>query len=558
MANHPERVTATVGHLRRFTGRHRVLHLTWFAFFLTFVVWFAFAPLAGTIGTELGLSGEQLTVVALCNVALTVPARLLIGMALDRWGPRRVYTGILLYAAVPAVLTALAASFAGLVVARLAASVVGAGFVVGIRMVSEWFPPREVGLAEGVYGGWGNFGSAAAAFTLPTLAGVLGGWRLAVGSLAVVVVGYGLVYLRTVADTPDGRAYARPPRQGALEVTSRPAVLGLVALNLPLIAILGLVAWRVQMTGVIGVPALWGIGLALAVLAVVQSRVIVRVNRAALEDRYPEEDRYPFRSVAVLCLAYAVTFGSELAVVSMLPFFFADTFGLSPVLAGATASAFAFMNLVARPTGGLLSDRLGSRRRTLLALLSCLGIGYALLAAVDGTWPVAAAVAAAMLCSFFVQAGEGATYAIVPLVKRRVSGQISGMVGAYGNVGALLFLTLLLVAGPTAFFLTIAASSVVAAVACRWLAEPAGAFAEHVAADDPAPAGYASAGPASVAPRLVDPGPDERGLGDPVSASMTRSATASSVPSREAMSRATRPRSGSGRPSEPRVATGGS
>ncbi len=92
---------------------------------------------------------------------------------------------------------------------------------------------------------------------------------------------------------------------------------------------------------------------------------------------------------------------------------------------------------------------------------------------------MALAVVATMSCSMFVQAGEGATYAIVPLVKRRVSGQISGMVGAYGNVGALLFLTLLLFAGPTVFFLTIGASAVVASLACRWLEEPKGSFAEH-------------------------------------------------------------------------------
>jgi MFS transporter, NNP family, nitrate/nitrite transporter len=483
VADRSRTAAASVTDLWRFTGRHRVLHLTWFAFFLTFVVWFAFAPLASTIGVELGLTPEQLTVVALCNVALTVPARILVGMALDRWGPRRVYASILVYAAVPSLLTAMATSFATLVTARLAASIVGAGFVVGIRMVSEWFPPREVGLAEGVYGGWGNFGSAAAAFTLPTLAGLLGGWRMAIGAVAIVAVGYGLLYLRNVADTPEGRTYARPPRQGALEVTSRPAVFGLIALNVPLIAILGLVAWRVEMVGVISPQVLWSILAVLVVLMLVQARTVLRVNREALAHRYPASDRYPFRSVAVLCLAYAVTFGSELAVVSMLPIFFADTFGLSPVVAGATASAFAVMNLVARPTGGLLSDRLGSRRRTLLLLLASLGGGYLLLASVDGSWPLVAAVAAAMACSFFVQAGEGATYAIVPLVKRRVTGQISGMVGAYGNVGALLFLTLLLVAGPTTFFVTIGASSVVAAVACRWLVEPPDAFADHVVDD---------------------------------------------------------------------------
>lgn len=484
MTDHAPTAAASVAQLGRFRGRHRILHLTWFAFFLTFVVWFSFAPLAGTIGAELGLTAEQSTVVALCNVALTVPARILIGMALDRFGPRRVYTAILIYAAVPSVLTAVATSFAALVTARLAAGIVGAGFVVGIRMVSEWFPPREVGLAEGVYGGWGNFGSAAAALVLPASAGLLGGWRVAVGSLGLVVAGYGLVYLRHVTDTPAGRTYVRPPRQGALEVTSRGAVWGLVALNLPLVGILGLVAWRVRLTGVITAPVLAAVVAVLVALALLQSRTIVRVNAAALEDRYPAHDRYPLSSVAVLCLAYAVTFGSELAVVSMLPSFFADTFGLSPVVAGATASAFAVMNLVARPAGGLLSDRLGSRRRTLLVLLGVLGGGYVVLAAVDGSWPIAGAVVAVMACSFSVQAGEGATYAIVPLVKRRVSGQISGMVGAYGNVGALLFLTLLLVAGPTVFFLTIGASAVVAAAACRWLAEPADAFAAHLTEDD--------------------------------------------------------------------------
>ncbi|HEX6419915.1 MAG TPA: MFS transporter, partial [Acidimicrobiales bacterium] len=140
-----------------FQGRHRVLHLTWFAFFLSFVVWFDFAPFANTIKDELGLTDAEIKTIGLCNVALTVPARIFIGMALDRWGPRRVYAAILMFAVVPNTLFAVATTFEMLVLSRLALSVVGAGFVVGIRMVSEWFPPRELGTAEGVYGGWGNF-----------------------------------------------------------------------------------------------------------------------------------------------------------------------------------------------------------------------------------------------------------------------------------------------------------------------------------------------------------------------------------------------------------------
>lgn len=487
----PDAVTR-VKRIWRWEGRYRTLHLTWFAFFCSFVVWFNFAPFATTIGDDLGLSKVELGTLALCNVALTVPARIVIGMVLDRFGPRKVFSAILIYAAVPCLLFATADSFTMLVVSRLALGVVGAGFVVGIRMVSEWFPPREVGLAEGLYGGWGNFGSAAAAFVLPigaALAGGGAGWRWAIGATGVVAALYGLAYRRLVTDTPDGVGYVRPRRQGALEVTSRPAVFGLAALSVPLVGVLALVAWRVHDVGVLS-----GAGLALVVAVVVvllalQLRQVFAVNRTALRGGHAPADRYPFRSVAALCVAYFCTFGSELAMVSMLPTFFADTFGLDARWAGWTASAFAWTNLVARPAGGLLSDLLGNRRRTLLALLAGLVLGYGGMALVGSGWPVPLAVAMTMVCSCLGQSGSGAVFAVVPLVRKRVSGQIAGMAGAYGNVGSVVFLTVLLYVTPTQFFLVIGAACAVGVLACRWwLEEPAGSFAGDLDAAPPAPA----------------------------------------------------------------------
>lgn len=482
----PSEAATRVRSLWSLRGRHGVLHATWFAFFLSFIVWFNFAPFASTIGEAFDLDDTRLTTIALCNVALTVPARVLIGMALDRWGPRRVYAAILVYAFVPCTAFALATTFEMLVAARLALSVVGAGFVVGIRLVAEWFPPREIGAAEGVYGGWGNFGSAAAAFTLPTVAAVVGGadgWRWAIGVTGVMALAYGVAFLRLVRDAPDGQRYVRPMRQGALEVTSRAGVAGLIVLSAPLLGILGVLAWRLVRVALLSAGVAWAIGGVLLVIFALQAGGIVAVNRPAMEGAYDEADRYPFRSVALLCAAYFVTFGSELAVVSMLPMFFGDTFGLSAVAAGMTASAYAFMNLLSRPAGGLFSDLLGSRRRTLLALLAGLCAGYGLMAVIDASWPVVLAVGAGMLCSFFVQAGEGAVYAIVPLVKHRVGGQIAGLVGAYGNVGSVCYLTLLMFAGPSAFFAAIAVSALVATVVCRWLPEPPNSFAAAHAAD---------------------------------------------------------------------------
>lgn len=153
-------------------------------------------------------------------------------------------------------------------------------------------------------------------------------------------------------------------------------------------------------------------------------------------------------------------------------------------MAGVAASGFAFMNLAARPAGGMLSDLLGSRKRTLRALLVGLAAGYAGMALLGSAWPVPAAIAVTMACSFFVQSGEGAVYAIVPLVKKRVSGQIAGIAGAYGNVGAVTFLTVFLFVSPTAFFLVIGVAAVVGVVVTRWLVEPANSFAAELAVDE--------------------------------------------------------------------------
>ena len=53
----------------------------------------------------------------------------------------------------------LADTFTQAAIARFLLGFIGAGFRIGIRMVSEWFLANELGTAEGIHGGWGNFGS---------------------------------------------------------------------------------------------------------------------------------------------------------------------------------------------------------------------------------------------------------------------------------------------------------------------------------------------------------------------------------------------------------------
>lgn len=437
-----------------FTGRYRILHLTWFAFFLTFVVWFNFAPFSTTVATELGLTPPQVKTIALCNVALTVPARIIVGMVLDRLGPRKTYSCLLIYSAIPCITFALAQNFAQLVFSRLALSIVGCGFVIGIRMVAEWFEEPEIGLAEGVYGGWGNFGSAAAAFALPTLA-TIGtiqaanqlNWRLVIALTGIVAAAYGVLYFFKVQDTPPGKVYQRPASSKGMEVTTTKDFWFLLAMNVPLVGILGVIAWRLFGVGLYGTATLGIIFVCLVALYLFQAYNIYGANKELMtgRKRYSPRDRYQFSQVALLELAYIASFGSELAVVSMLPTFFQNNFALTAAMAGAIASTYAFMNLVARPGGGLLSDKVGSRKWTLAITLAGTGIGYLIFSSL-GQIALPLVVLMTMVASFFVMATEGATYAIVPLVKHRITGQIAGNVGAYGNVGAVAYLTIFVTA----------------------------------------------------------------------------------------------------------------
>jgi len=469
--------------LLSFRGPYRILNFAWFAFFLTFVVWFNYAPFATVIREELHLTIGQSRTIGLCNLALTIPARIIIGMLLDRFGPRITYSAILIYAAIPCLASALAQDFNQLVVSRLLMGIVGAGFVVGIRLVGEWFEAKEIGLAQGIYGGWGNFGSFASEAFLPMIAVGTGflyagheNWRLAIGLSGIVSLLFGILFYQNVRNTPPGKVYQRPTRNGGMEVTSRSSFWGLILNNIPFLGALGLITWRLQLVKFLSPSTMYAIWAFLVVLFVFQTYKAFQVNREVVigEKTYPANERYQMSQVFLLELAYAVSFGSELAVVSMLPEFFEHTFNLSHQLAGPVAATYPLMNLISRPAGGLISDKLGSRKNALTFMIGGVGIGYLLMSQINGGLWLPLSILLTMCCAFFVFGCAGATFGIAPLIKRSVTGQIAGNIGAYGSVGSVLYATLYsllpqTVEGNHTFFQVLGVAGLVVAFLCAFL-----------------------------------------------------------------------------------------
>ncbi len=501
--------------------RIRVLHFTWIAFFMTFYVWFNMAPLASTMLDSVGwLTKEHIKILLIANVGLTIPARIVIGSLIDRFGSRVVFAVLMCVMAIPTIVFAFGNSFVQLLVARLVLGSIGAGFVVGIKMVAQWFPPKYVGRAEGFYAGWGNFGSAFAAMTLPWFALTVlqqwfgagdDAWRWAMAVNGIVVFVYGVAYYFLVRDAPEGKKVFKTKKTEPMMTTSYGDLVQYLGWSFPLVAAMGVLAWRVGGVEVDGKPVLSQAALIViyAVLAIIYIAHVIKtlqINLPYLKKGVPEDEKYHWGSVAALNSTYFANFGAELAVVSMLPLFFEATFAplrnsaggtlVTATVAGILAASFAFINLVARPLGGYISDRLTNRKRTMLIYMVGIVIGFVLMAFIGKWGPVVdgdrtilptfggvgwlvMAVVFTVFASVFVQGAEGATFAVIPMINKRLTGQIAGMAGAYGNVGAVIYLVVFsLVDAKTFFFILAGGAAVSFVVTLFMLEEPKGAFAD--------------------------------------------------------------------------------
>lgn len=452
----------------------KILMLTTFAFFVSVMVWFNMAPFNSTIMAQLGISKEEIGVLMLVNLAFAIPARIIMGRLVDRFGPKKVFSSLLVIMSLPCFVFAFGDTYWQLLLSRLLLGIIGASFVVGIRMISEWFPQQKAGFFQGIYAGWGNFGSAMASFSLPLFALWLGGengWRYAIALTGLIALVYGIIYYIKVEDTPPGREFKKSSSAGGLEVTSHRDLVILLLTSFPIYGGMAVLVWSLQRTSVLPTGFAAGLYVFLGILYTVNAWKTWRRNRAYLQTEIKESEKYSMKQVSVLSFAYFTTFGAELAVVSMLPMFFQEIFALGAVGAGMIASSFAFTNLVARPAGGWLSDRFGRKRMLTMLLLLLSGL-YFMMSTLSGQWPVMLAVVLTMSCSMVGQAAAGSVFSMVPLVKKSKTGQIAGMVGAYGNVGSVCFLAVLNFLYPSVFFITIGSVVLFCFIASFFIQDP--------------------------------------------------------------------------------------
>jgi NNP family nitrate/nitrite transporter-like MFS transporter len=143
----------------------------------------------------------------------------------------------------------------------------------------------------------------------------------------------------------------------------------------------------------------------------------------------------------LLFVTYGACFGIELFIHNIAATYYVDHYGLSLKAAGMAVGAFGLLALFARALGGWLSDKaaargdLNSRVTVLFVMMLGEGVGLLWFANAGG---VTYAVIAMLAFGLFTHMACGATYALVPFVQPKALGGVAGIVGAGGNVGAVL------------------------------------------------------------------------------------------------------------------------
>lgn len=360
----------------------KTFHITWLTFFVCFFAWFGIAPLMPIISEQLQLTKAQKGNIGIAAVSATIMARLAIGKLCDSWGPRKTYTALLVVCSIPVMLIGLSNSYTSFLIFRLAIGVIGASFVLTQYHTSVMFAPNIKGTANAVAGGWGNTGGGATQIMMPLIAAGMvamgwvsqeDSWRLAMVVPGILLLLMAFLYYRYTKDTPAGNFE---------DLDRNPAG--------------------------------------------------KKENTLLLAAR-------DYRTW-ILTIAYAACFGVEITVDNYAASFFHDDYKASLIMAGLLASIFGWLNIFARAIGGVVSDKVGKRFgfggkvNLLIILLLLEGLGIILFAK-------AGALGMAIFLMFFfglcLKMANGATYSIVPFVNARAVGSVAGIVGAGGNIGAM-------------------------------------------------------------------------------------------------------------------------
>lgn len=425
-------------------------------FFVAFLSWFAFSPLVPeAVKADLKLTSVQVTHSNMASLGGTAIVRIIAGPACDRFGPRKVMAALLVLGAIPSGLAAVVKTSEGLYAVRFFISILGATFVTCQAWVSTFFDKSIVGTANAFSGGWGNMGGGVTTAAMIGLferyrkAGLSShlAWRVCFPTLPVpCLLLVAAAILMFGKDHPAGKWSQRHMFSGTAVAIAQGEHVELDASERAEYARTTTDNEKAPAKGANfreADPA--DAGKRVATVDTAQSEPLTLARLAViLAD--------PRVWMCIMC--YLLTFGLETAMDAALPglittLFQSKTF--TAIDAAYAASMYGLLNLYARPLGGVVSDILfskyGLRGRVIWLLVTAFSQGVAMIGM--GVYCNRDPTLGGVLAFIFLIGttgflANGANYGIPAIICPSAIGTVSGLVGAGGNLGGLLYLGIFL------------------------------------------------------------------------------------------------------------------
>ncbi|KAK4188557.1 putative nitrate transporter [Podospora australis] len=439
----------------------RVFFFSWFGFMIAFWAWYTFPPLlTHTIKTDLHLTSAEVANSNIVSLCATLLVRVVAGPLCDQFGPRKVFGGLLLVGSIPLGLAPLVQNITGLYVSRFFIGILGGSFVPCQVWSTGFFDKNVVGTANALTGGFGNAGGGITYFIMPAVydAFVASGrtsgqsWRLTFIIPLVMVLITGTALLLLCEDTPTGKWEERH-LHAQQNLHSH-------GVDDAIVDIPGGIADKARVSSSGTAP---GDGMDIDIKAEDAKPPVILDHEAQISSTemiqtvHGEIVTKPTlkEAVHVACspqtifhiLTYMCSFGGELAINSILASYYVKNFpSLGQTNAANWAAMFGFLNFITRPLGGVVSDILYKYSNRSLWMkkawiTTCGIITGALLIIIGQLNPKSQGTMFGLVAvmAFFLEAGNGANFSLIPHVHPRANGILSGLTGAGGNLGGVIF-----------------------------------------------------------------------------------------------------------------------
>ncbi|RYP81287.1 hypothetical protein DL769_002016 [Monosporascus sp. CRB-8-3] len=437
----------------------RVFFFSWWGFMVAFWAWYTFPPLlTHTIKRNLNLSPAEVANSNIVSLCATLLIRFVAGPACDYFGPRKVFASILLIGAIPLGLAPLVKNATGLYASRFFIGILGGSFVPCQVWSTGFFDKNVVGTANALTGGWGNAGGGITYFIMPAVfdsfvargyaAGVA--WRLTFIVPLIVTLTTGMAMLLLCPDTPTGKWSERH-----LHAEENLRIHGVDDTGVEddkIVDVPGGITDRVSSEGGKALEeekngrteVNWDHEAALSrteMLEIAKGEVIEKPTWGMIL-KVAVSLQTLFQVATYFC-----SFGGELAINSVLGSYYNKNFPfLGQTLASNWAAMFGFLNFVTRPLGGVVADvlyRLTGRslwaKKAWIVTCGCVtGVLLIVIGRID-PHDLSTMMGLVALMAIFLEAGNGANFALIPHVHPQANGVISGLTGAGGNLGGIVF-----------------------------------------------------------------------------------------------------------------------